>query len=322
MNINTRLQNLRDFTVQICHPVTGTLIGAGIVVSLDGKIVTSSLVLYAVGISAQSSVDREGAQAAVLADSSVSTPPEVGVFFPQALPGLPRHRRAIVVAGGDALVASGLLLLQLLDGPAPLAPEQVAVPGTPERSVNHAFRSFCYDYTQQPVFVSGSILSMTDATSRPNAPAAKGITLQVDTGLRCVYGAAVLDVSRNLVVGVLSAPPASLEQLQDQMSGADEAFAAYLLAFPFAADGNGSAWASSIRPLSRDPFDVHVYDMSMRKRAGYYPRHNRNAVHAMAAPRAGRVLYGAPDVVTKWAGRDEVQQQLFRDWQAGPIARW
>ena len=40
MDNNVRLQNLRDFTVQILRPSDETIVGMGIAVSMDGQVVT------------------------------------------------------------------------------------------------------------------------------------------------------------------------------------------------------------------------------------------------------------------------------------------
>jgi len=47
MNNNVRLQNLRDFTVQIRRPSDETIVGTGIAVSMDGQVVTCAHVVEA-----------------------------------------------------------------------------------------------------------------------------------------------------------------------------------------------------------------------------------------------------------------------------------
>jgi tRNA G37 N-methylase TrmD len=68
MSNNVRLQNLRDFTVQIRRPSDDTIVGTGIAVTMDGQVVTCAHVVEA----ALGVCPRE-------ADSA-----EVGVYFPQA----------------------------------------------------------------------------------------------------------------------------------------------------------------------------------------------------------------------------------------------
>ena len=49
-NNGVRLQNLRDFTVQIRHPKTNRIVGTGFVVSSNGHIVTCGHVVIAAGV--------------------------------------------------------------------------------------------------------------------------------------------------------------------------------------------------------------------------------------------------------------------------------
>ena len=76
---NIRLQNLRDFTVQIRRADTDAILGTGIAVSTDGKIVTCAHVVRAAGI------DPRKADGA-----------EIGVYFPQTRGGEEKKRRATV----------------------------------------------------------------------------------------------------------------------------------------------------------------------------------------------------------------------------------
>jgi hypothetical protein len=66
MNNNVRLQNLRDFTVQIRHAKTDAIVGTGIAVSMDGQVVACAHVVEAaMGVHPR---QADGA--------------EVGVYFP------------------------------------------------------------------------------------------------------------------------------------------------------------------------------------------------------------------------------------------------
>src|SRR5574342_731199 len=75
---NVRLQNLRDFTVQI-RDANDQIVGTGIAVSTDGKIVTCAHVVEAAGIDPRNS---KGA--------------EINVYFPQARGGEEKTHRANV----------------------------------------------------------------------------------------------------------------------------------------------------------------------------------------------------------------------------------
>ena len=90
MSENIRLQNLRDFTVQIRRVRDDTIVGTGIAVSTGGQVVTCAHV----------------AQAALGAHPREAGEAEVGVYFPQARGGEEKARRATVAACGFVLLMS------------------------------------------------------------------------------------------------------------------------------------------------------------------------------------------------------------------------
>src|SRR5689334_16353095 len=109
MSDNVQLQNLRDFTVQIrdlsSDASVGTrIVGTGIVVSMEGRIVTCAHVVRAAGVEPR---NGDGA--------------EVGVYFPQIRDGDVKMRRARV-AGWFPRHDDDVVLLQLVGEPAPLGP--------------------------------------------------------------------------------------------------------------------------------------------------------------------------------------------------------
>jgi hypothetical protein len=131
---NVRLQNLRDFTVQI-HNDADQIVGTGIAVSMDGKIVTCAHVVQAAGIEPR---NPNGA--------------EIGVYFPQVRGGEEKNRKAIV-AKYFPNYDDDVVLLQLTGSSSPLAPEQIAVLGAADKSDRHEFRS--YGYRPLPPYVGG-----------------------------------------------------------------------------------------------------------------------------------------------------------------------
>src|SRR5512145_2996855 len=80
MTENVRLQNLRDFTVQIRN-ADDQIVGTGIAVSTDGEIVTCAHVVEA-ALGGTHPRNADGA--------------EVGVYFPQARGGEEKKRKAII----------------------------------------------------------------------------------------------------------------------------------------------------------------------------------------------------------------------------------
>ena len=136
MNNNVRLQNLRDFTVQIRHPSDETIVGTGIAVTMDGQVVTCAHVV----------------EAALEVHPRQADGAEVGVYFPQARGGEEKARRARVTACFPQH-DDDVVLLQLTGGAAPLAPEQIPVLGTAEMSDDHPFRS--YGYRRLEKYIAG-----------------------------------------------------------------------------------------------------------------------------------------------------------------------
>src|SRR5262245_22593605 len=122
----------RDFTVQIRHTATNTLKGTGIVVS-EEKIVTCAHVVVAAGVNARLGrrIPRSwemvlqslfGQKAEPLMEVRDA---EVGVYFPEWRGRKSEERRARVVAWFPEY-EDDVVVLQLVGGPAPVRPEQIA----------------------------------------------------------------------------------------------------------------------------------------------------------------------------------------------------
>ena len=108
---NDRLQNLRDFTVQIRDPETNETKGTGIVISPDHVITCAHVVEAVLGVEAKDAADRK-----------------IGVYFP-LLSSTETKTRHAIVAECLAQHDDDIVALRLIDGPAPLGPEQIAVLG-------------------------------------------------------------------------------------------------------------------------------------------------------------------------------------------------
>jgi len=126
---NVRLQNLRDFTVQIRDPENKEIIGTGIVISPDCIITCAHVVEAAIGKSPPEASDSK-----------------IGVYFPRFESREPQSLHAVVdcclLEHEDDIVS-----LKLIDGRAPLGPEQLALLGSAEQSEGHIFRSYGYSPT-------------------------------------------------------------------------------------------------------------------------------------------------------------------------------
>ena len=105
-------QWLMDFTVQIRHPDNATIVGTGIVVSMQGHVVTCARVLHIAGIP----------------EPGLDTVATVTVYFPQVRSGEPKAYPATVV-GSFPDYEDDVVLLQLQSQTTPLGPEQIAVLG-------------------------------------------------------------------------------------------------------------------------------------------------------------------------------------------------
>ena len=183
---NIRLQNLRDFTVQIRRADSDAVVGTGIAVSMDGKIVTCAHVVKAAGI-----------------DPRAANGAEIGVYFPQARGGEEKNRRATVNCCFREC-DDDMVLLQLIEGASPLAPEQIAILGTADESEGNPFRTYGYSpignypAARGDGVILGSVEPPPDRNLRVDPVQLK--SRDIAAGMS---GAAVLDATRNLVVGLV-----------------------------------------------------------------------------------------------------------------------
>jgi hypothetical protein len=275
MNDHTQLQNLRDCTVQVRHTSSGALAGAGIVVALDGLIVTCAHVIAAAGVRPH---ERLGAS--------------VAVVFPQARPGEQRTYRASVVGSlpytGDALV-----LLRLTDAAAPLAPEQVAACGAAGHAAGHAFRSYSAGSaaSDAPGYAEGKIIGLAPP---PPAQRLRAPLLQLRaSGLNAdMLGAAVLDIQHNLVVGLICELPAPEPDAAESVI----------------------AQAVDLRLLTDDAFGLALRDAPLPLRASLAPPLDIEAARELAAPRTGIFWQHAGPPPTAWWGREHLLRLLSADY--------
>jgi tetratricopeptide (TPR) repeat protein len=273
-----RLQNLRDCTVQIRCPSDNAIVGTGLAVSMDGKIVTCAHVVEtALGVH-----PRQG--------NGV----EIGVYFPQVRSNERKDRRA-KIAGCFPQYDDDVVLLQLLDGPAPLAPEQIAVLGKAEESCDHPFRSYGYRRLDKYLagWADGKIHGCVEAPEGFNVQAepVQLASSQINSGMS---GAAVLDVERNLIVGIVA------ETWFPDLSTKDR----------------DTAWAVNARVLSFAPLGLPLQDEPLPKRAAPQPKTDIAAARQAVAPEVGIVWNNAPPPLPEWVGRDDLLHALTADWQS------
>ncbi len=280
-----QVYNLHNCTVQIRHPTTHTIIGAGVVLSRDGTIVTAAAVLHAAGLTSDDMA------------TTATDAPHVLVMFP--------HVRGAGATTAHAILAAilpgphGLALLHLLDRDTfpPLSPDHVAPIGRASGSVDHPFR--CYSYALagagRPVFACGTILRPTDA---PAGGMGEILPLKSRHLSHVLCGAAVLDSARNMVVGILTHPAAGGDGSEEQ--GVPDVASAVDLAV-----------------LEYAPFQMaHTFvRTSPPRRPHPLPRTDIAAARALAAVQPGAALIGAPPPPAAWAGREPLLLNLRDDWE-------
>ena len=275
---NVIIQDLRDFTVQIRRLTDDKTVGTGIAVSTDGQVVTCVHV-------ARAALGRHPRQA---------KGKEIGVYFPQARGGEEKKRRA-TVACCFPMHDDDVVLLQLADGPPPLAPEQIPTLGKAEGSQGHEFRGYGYaslaPYLSR--YVDGKIMGPVEIRLPP------GTKLQADLiELRTrdirpgISGAPVLDVNKNLIVGLISECWDPAGQSKDDNVG----------------------WAVNARVLTFDPINFPLRDAPLPKRKAPQPKTDVEAARQAVAPDLGMALHGASPPLTEWVGRDDLLASISRDW--------
>ena len=274
----TILQNLRDFTVQIRHPKSDAIVGTGLAVSLDGRIVTCAHVV-------QKALGQHPRQA---------NGAEVVVYFPQARGDEAKARRATIAAcfpdhDDDVVVLQ-------LDGPPPLAPEQMPKLGTAEPSLGHGFRSYGYAPVGNRLarYAHGDIMGPVEMM--PGTPLhVEPVELRTRNIRRGMSGGPVLDMERNLVVGLVTS-----YWLVDE-------------------DPDNIAYATNGRVLTFDPLNVPLQDVPQPKKPAPQPQAEyqdaaRQVAQRSASTRREPQFYGAPPPLAEWVGRADLLAGLTRDY--------
>lgn len=269
-------QNLLDFTVQIRRIDTDAIVGTGVIISLDGKIITCAHVI-----------------AAALGENwRGKSDADIGIYFPQAQNEESKSRSARLSCWFQD-TDDDIVVLQLQGDPPPLAPKQIAVVGTAEQSLDHSFRS--YGFRSLPPFMAGranGIIQGPVAAKQNTTVHVLPVQLdsnQINSGMS---GSPVLDLERNLVVGLVSdvwIPDASMKDLN-------------------------TAWAVDAQALSLQPFNLPVRAEALPLHAA--PRPNTDVLSARLATNVdpGVSFNGAPTLQEQWAGREDLLNALDADW--------
>jgi len=270
---NVRRQNLRNFTVRIRHATESRTVGTGIIVSRDGNVVTCAHVVKEACI-----------------EERVAKDVEVRVCFSQVSSGETKIRQAKVAAYFDD---DDVVLLQLVGEPPILSPEQIAVLGTAELSQGNAFRSYGYRELDQSLsgWVEGKIMGSVEHCQRKYLKA-DPIELRSRDIRPGISGAAVLDVERNLVVGIIRRRWNPGDSCVDDNIG----------------------WAVDARVLTFDPMNLPVQDAPLPLRPAPLPQKGIDAGSTQAVSPPSITLSSAPPPLAEWVGREELRQLLSNDW--------
>jgi tetratricopeptide (TPR) repeat protein len=217
---------------------------------------------------------------------------EVGVYFPQARGGEVKDHRARVARCLDQH-DDDVVLLQLAGGAPPLGPEQMPALGRAAPSTGNPFRS--YGYRKRDVYQAGhahgTILGCVECPPGRNL-LSEPVELQSPQIDRGMSGAAVLDIERNLVVGIIAEGWRPRGSFRDRDAG----------------------WAVDARVLSLDPLGLPLHDGPLAKGAAPQPRADVAAARANAARDPGVEWNGAPPPLPEWTGRAGLLAALDRDW--------
>lgn len=267
----TRLQNLLAFSVQIRHDNTDQVVGTGFLVSTNGHIVTCAHVVRDAGV-----------------DPSIIDGETVGVYSPHA--GAETRAQSATVAACFQRYDDDVVLLQLIGVSVPLAPERIAVLGTADSSEGNAFQSYGFRRlgNHPSGRASGTILGHV-APRDDQTVQADPIELRTRDIRPGMSGAAVLDMERNLVVGVIDSRWNPGESSKNDNIG----------------------WAVDAHVLTLDPLRLPVRDAPHP--LGAAPRPEAAGTEATGfVPRV--LLDDAPMPIEEWVGRDNLLAMIDNDW--------
>lgn len=265
----SQIQNLRNFTVQI-RGVNNVIVGTGFVVSRTGQIVTCCHVVRDAG-------------------GQVAEGVEINVYFPKARNPEQKAHTATVTAcfldHDDDVVVLQLDTTTLPDGIEP------AILGMAEGSAGHKFKSFGYRRLQnyQGLPAEGKIVDFAESPEDRilHSDPVMLSSQHIDSGMS---GSAVLDIERNLVVGVIAETWDSGTSEKDR----DTSFAVDCLVLTF------------------DPMCLPLAD------APPTPQNiiNSNPTGVPPVSQPGRVLNlnNAPAPLQEWVGRVDFLNTLNQDW--------
>jgi tetratricopeptide (TPR) repeat protein len=300
-----RLQDIREFTVQIRNLESNEIVGTGIIISSSCHVVTCAHVVVEAGINPRTGSKLpnffeylwKNMLRKELGTTLENTKGDIGVYFPQIQDSGLRLRKAKIIRYFQDY-DDDIVLLGLQGDPPLLNPNQVAVIGNAEFSGNNLFRSYGYRRLGNYIaaWADGKILGKVE-------PPTDRVFLEEPIQLICdkidagMSGAAVLDIDRNLVVGIIS-----------------EAW------FPdLSSKASDTAWAINAKILNLEPFAIPLRDTFLEKGLTPQPQIDVKKAHSAALLSPGIALYGAPSPLSEWVGRTELLKNIQNDWKNNQV---
>jgi tetratricopeptide (TPR) repeat protein len=269
------LQDARKFTVQVRDALDSQVLGTGVVISRGGLVATCAHVVRAAGV-----------------DPRLGRHAEVGVYFP-TMPGRPAHFRHAWVAAFFVDTADDLVCLQV-EGPLPIPWDRVASISGASGSQWHRFASYGYRRLEGYLgaWAHGRVLGEVEppAGARLLMDPVQLESPHIDAGMS---GAPVLDVDRNLVVGVIS------ETWLGAVSGKDR----------------DTAWAVNADVIGFTPLAVSLREEPLPLLRAEPPFVDPRLLRR-AAPMPVVRLDGAPLALPEWVGRSRLLDRLDDAWDS------
>ena len=270
---NVRIQNPREFTLQIHRSVSdGEIVGTGFVISENGLAVTCVHVVKA-------------------AAGSVYQGVEIGAYFAPS-----RQKWLARVIGCFEDCDDDVVLLQLGDENDPFfLPDKMQparIDGADD-STGNRFRSYGYRPLEKYSggLAEGKILGDVEP---PNGYALQLDPIQLESSQinSGMSGAAVLDLERDRVVGIIS------ETWFPDATGKDR----------------DTAWAVNVRVLALPPIALSMSDEDGVTETDTAPITTAPMTDNNAMPTPKEKLVNAPPIFDEWVGRVELLQALDEDW--------